>query len=448
MKHNKITICAAALAVLLSACGNTDNIPENTATAPLPAATEAVNETTAAETTTAASETEAAETTISETEAETKTEETTVKKESVPEETTAKPKKEKKTATLPGRSNDMVDAEITELEYEFDAGLDGNIITGYTGKNKNIRFPAEIDGVKTVGVKLPETPNLNNIELPDSVVTIDFSYCQNLETIKLSAGLTKIPEDAFEECKSLTSIDIPNGITTIERGAFSSCKALASVTLPNTLTTIGESAFRSCGLEEITIPSSVTEIGYAAFEYCESLKTINFPNTPISFKDSVFNNCSSLEEVTLSCGIGEDSGCEIFAHCQNLKKVTAYGTLSHSYSTYNGTDYYCRDFRIFAYCPSLEEVVLISTPDTEFILSNSTFEECTALKTIDMSQCDNLVLCDYVFRECSSLQKLDLPDSTKRIIQRTSPFYDTSESLVVTYKGKEYNYTNFDEMFN
>jgi hypothetical protein len=116
--------------------------------------------------------------------------------------------------------------------------------------------------------------------------------------------------------------------------------------------------------------------------------------------------------------------------------------------TYNGTDYYCRDFRIFAYCPSLEEVVLISTPGTEFILPNSVFEECTALKTVDMSQCDNLVLCDYVFRECSSLQKLDLPDSTKPITQRISPFYNTSESLVVTYKGKEYNYTNFDEMFN
>ena len=95
----------------------------------------------------------------------------------------------------------------------------------------------------------------------------------------------------------------------------------------------------------------------------------------------------------------------------------------------------------------LEEVVLISTPGTEFILPNSAFEECTALKTIDMSQCDDLVLCDYVFRECSSLQKLDLPDNTKPIIQRTSPFYDTSESLAVTYKGKEYNYTNFDEMF-
>ncbi|MCR5167383.1 MAG: leucine-rich repeat domain-containing protein, partial [Oscillospiraceae bacterium] len=373
------------------------------------------------------------------------TDKTAVSEESLHQ---TKLKKEGEIAYLPGRSIEITDADIAELEFVFDAGLDGNIITGYTGKNKNIRFPAEIDGVKTVGVKLPKTNNLNNIEMPDGVVTIDFENCPNLETVKLSTGLTTIPKSAFYECESLTSIDIPNGVTSIEDGAFSRCKALASVTLPNTLTTIGAGAFSSCGLEQLTIPSSVTEIGSGAFNYCESLKTVNFPDTPIAFGYNAFSNCIALEEITLPGGIGDGSGGEIFAYCNNLKKVTVYRTLSNA--KYDATDYRCEDGRVFYLCPSLEEVVLISTPDSEFIIPSCAFEECSALKIIDTSKCDNLVLCDAILADCPSIQTISLPDNTRPIvnnINRVTPFYKANESLVVTYKGKEYNYTNFNEMF-
>lgn len=50
---------------------------------------------------------------------------------------------------------------------------------------------------------------------------------------------------------------------------FSYCNSLQSITIPNSVTSIGDEAFRCCeSLQSVTIPNSVTKIGDEAFYYC------------------------------------------------------------------------------------------------------------------------------------------------------------------------------------
>ena len=116
------------------------------------------------------------------------------------------------------------------LHYRINDGA--AIIDGYTGSEKSLEIPSEIDGYP----------------------------------------VTQIGWSAFSGCTSLTSITIPYGVVSIGWKAFFGCTSLTSITIPEDVTSIGESAFESCtSLTSITIPESVTYLGWKAFSGCASL---------------------------------------------------------------------------------------------------------------------------------------------------------------------------------
>lgn len=146
---------------------------------------------------------------------------------------------------------------------------------------------------------------LTEIDIPDSVTSIDFSvfsHCTDITSICIPKHLRKIQTVDFYGCINLTSITvdpenrnydsrdncnavidkknnalllgckstiIPESVTSIGYGAFSYCTGLTSVTIPNSVNSIGDYAFYGCKeLTSVTIPKSVTEIGDKAFGYC------------------------------------------------------------------------------------------------------------------------------------------------------------------------------------
>ncbi|MDE7288495.1 MAG: hypothetical protein K2N71_03190, partial [Oscillospiraceae bacterium] len=57
-----------------------------------------------------------------------------------------------------------------------------------------------------------------------------------------------------------------------------------------------------------------------------------------------------------------------------------------------------------------------------------------------------VILSSIVFSSCPSLRSLTLPDN---VCQNNGGFFfDKCEALTVTYKGNEYNYTNFNDLYN
>ena len=164
-----------------------------------------------------------------------------------------------------------------------------------------------------------------SVTIPAGVTLIPnraFDNCVAITEIVLPEGLTTIESYAFNACTSLQRMNIPDTVTAIETGAFFDCVALEEITLPNGLTAIEEYAFYGCeSLKKIDIPDTVTVIGDSAFLSCHSLKTLHLPRMLAEIGSWAFSGCYELRYVDLPDGvvyIGENA----FSSCDNLLWVT------------------------------------------------------------------------------------------------------------------------------
>lgn len=128
------------------------------------------------------------------------------------------------------------------LHYRINDGA--AIIDGYTGSEKSLEIPSEIDGYPVTQIGWSA-----------------FSGCTSLTSITIPYGVVSIGWKAFFGCTSLTSITIPGSVTSIGSSAFSDCTSLTSITIPDSVTRIDSYAFSGCtGLELITILNPACEI--------------------------------------------------------------------------------------------------------------------------------------------------------------------------------------------
>ncbi len=104
-------------------------------------------------------------------------------------------------------------------------------ITGYTGTDTDIVFPAEIDGVT----------------------------------------MTSINSKLFYGNTSITSVVIPDNYTDLGQQCFRNCTALKSVVLSKNLSVLNAYMFRDCSaLEYVNIPSEITKLTVSMFNGCSN----------------------------------------------------------------------------------------------------------------------------------------------------------------------------------
>ena len=140
------------------------------------------------------------------------------------------------------------------------------------------------------------------LTLPDSVKTVGkyaFYLCEGFTGLKLSAGLTKIEEQAFAHMYGLkTEVVIPEGVTEIGKSAFS-CSHMPSVRLPSSLRTIREEAFFNCfGLnsDRIAFPEGLETIEDEAFASCEFQNAVILPASIQSIGKKAFSGNGYYEK--------------------------------------------------------------------------------------------------------------------------------------------------------
>lgn len=144
-----------------------------------------------------------------------------------------------------------------------------------------------------------------------------YQYINDIKSVEIADGITKIGDHALRNCSALTSVAIPDSVTEIGDFAFYSSELIEDVALPGKLTSIGEGAFAYCSsLKNISIPKSVTTIGNMAFSFCSTLEDLSFADESEleTIGEYAFSGCVKLESVTIPAGvtsIGEDAffGC-------------------------------------------------------------------------------------------------------------------------------------------
>lgn len=184
---------------------------------------------------------------------------------------------------------------------------DSGVLTGVSGlseKDMRVEIPSQVNGIAVTeigGEVFKDNKNIGALIIPDSVKYLGNKVCYgctNLKEVRLPAGLTVIPDYAFEACSSLTSINFPVTLKEIRMKALSGT-ALTTFVAPEALQSIWSYAFEGCNaLSEVEL-KNVRSLGDGAFLYCPELQSVTLPDTLTALGVDMFGGCTSLTEIDM-----------------------------------------------------------------------------------------------------------------------------------------------------
>lgn len=128
-------------------------------------------------------------------------------------------------------SSDEQTVEVTYRAYYgegYRTGYEGDIVIPGQITNKGKTYT-----VTAIGQYAFVANVLTSIYIPNTVKEIKgemcFLNCPNLASVRLSDGMTKIPQHTFNGCTSLAEITIPESVTEICSNAFVYCENLTKI---------------------------------------------------------------------------------------------------------------------------------------------------------------------------------------------------------------------------
>lgn len=173
------------------------------------------------------------------------------------------------------------------------------------------------------------------------------TYAGKIDSITAGGGSDdRLPSWLNNKITAVTADMFAPGQTVIPDYCFA-YRPITSCDLPDSITTIGTYAFYFSSISSVRLPKNVSTIGTTNFSGCYYLQNIDLSATQITDLPSTsFSSCYKLSTVLLPKGLKTISGYGSFIHCTRL--------------------------------PSID------IPNTITYISTSTFNDCAALKTINV----------------------------------------------------------------
>lgn len=170
---------------------------------------------------------------------------------------------------------------------------------------ENITFPHKLiigEGVEEIDegafyVNPINTPNISNLELPNSLKKIGRSAFKNnsIFELKLPSQLESIGEEAFLG-NSINKLTIPDSMKSISKYAFAE-NSISELNFSNNLESIAEGAFYSNQLKEVSFPEGLKFIGNSAF-FRNQIEKINFSKSIETIEAGAFRE-NRLKDVSV-----------------------------------------------------------------------------------------------------------------------------------------------------
>lgn len=259
---------------------------------------------------------------------------------------------------------DLSGLDNGDWTVNYDSGMGGYLITGYSGTDEEIEIPGYYLGEPVIiGEEVFEgNTTLRKLVINEGVTQIGnyaFSDCVNLQSVSIPGSVKTLWYGAFRNCTALTEVTIAYGVENIEMYAFSGCSSLKKVELPNSVRQLGANALMNCtSLESVVLPSGLTELTFELFYGCTSLKTVEIPAGVTNIQTRVFGGCTSLTAISIpenvssleteafaGSGLTEiylppnatSIGDGAFKGCDSLRKAEFYGEAFLDWNVFEGT---------------------------------------------------------------------------------------------------------------
>ncbi len=201
-------------------------------------------------------------------------------------------------SVINGKSAKVKSGKISDFEYSvYENGKAS--IDKYTGKDKHVVVPGNVDGYEVFAVNHDAlcgdnyfgNITLESVEFPDSVLFLLDGVCEkcySLKEVKLPENLILIGGGCFNSCWALTEITFGDNLREIGTSAFYWCMNLSKVNFGSNLTVIEGNTFAECyKLRSLRLPDTVKYIGPDSFIFSRNLRDVNCPKSlEILYKDA------------------------------------------------------------------------------------------------------------------------------------------------------------------
>lgn len=262
---------------------------------------------------------------------------------------------------------------------------------------------------------------LTSVEIPEGVTQIGesaFSCCQSLEAVTIPGSVTEIGEGAFESCDSMMALELASGLKRVGAFAFSECFSLRALNLPDTVERIERSAFTGTALQELVIPGNVQEIGDNAFNGCIRLSSLTLSEGIRVIEEMAFSNCSDLTKVLIPASV-ERLGDGVFADCLAMTRIAVSPESEHF--VVHDNILYSKDMSTLLHYPAGKEEQEFTLPEEVRKIAGLAFASSYYLTDVTLGDYLEEVG-SYAFARCYGLTYMYLPPQTTRL--GVSPFHD------------------------
>lgn len=293
------------------------------------------------------------------------------------------------------------------------------ILCGYTGEERSITLPTEIDNYPITGFTEGVcfyNEKLEKIVIPEGFSEIPvnaFIGCTNLKEVEISNTVKVIRSNAFKGCSSFENLLIPANIERIDKAAFAGLSNLKTITVDESSSYyIAENDILynrdktklikvNNEVSELSILPSVREIGSYAISNNENLKNLTLSNSLNTINEFAIYNCPNLTNITIPGNVltiypGAFYGCTGISFFEVDSANKNFSTLDGILTDKKQTKLLCM--------PPAKEYSSYNIPEDITYIENYAFVECNIKEITIHSKVDRVGLCAIVGGENMTLK--------------------------------------------
>ena len=192
-------------------------------------------------------------------------------------------------------NSSLKEIDLSKVKSFGDYAISGDVYYACLDENMSVAA-ISADGTYIYTYHGPKIEKID-ISSAESIGEYSFSYCRQLNEIKIGEAIKEIPAYAFAGCDSLKTINLL-GVETIGKYAFMEC-GLENIDLSGTKL-IDDYAFVSNRLlESVKLNGEGSDIGEGTFAYCDPLKNVENLSASENIGDYSFAY-TAITEIDLS----------------------------------------------------------------------------------------------------------------------------------------------------